>query len=845
MHLLGLWFLLLVSEFPAFSESATWNFKHPKTLYAWEGACIWIPCGYTNPKPREHLENLVVYQNPEYDPTTKNFKGTVLYNHTKAGGLPSQQGRVQFLGDLQNNCTLSLSPVHANDSGHLGLRVTSKTDKWMEEINLNVSATPLVPRIQLPPEIEASQEVTLTCSLSFACFGYPIKLQWSLEEPAITSTTLSPETVVTQSKLTFRPQWTHHGKNVTCQLVTGTEGQVLSEQTVRLEVKYVPQVEIEVSPSDATVIEGESVTMTCRIVSSNPQYKSISWFKDGMQLSASKTLTLTLPQTSKEMSGKYLCRASNTVGRGNSKEVTLQVQYAPEPSSVLIHQSPAKEGATVEMICQSPANPHPTNYTWYHDGKELLGKTEEKFYIPQVSLQHAGTYSCVAENRLGIGQMGPETELDVQYPPKEVTTVIRSPLPIREGDRVTLFCNYNSSNPQVTRYEWVPKGPWIEPSPGVLLIQKVAWDTTSIYCAACNQWCSWALPTHLNVQYAPRDVRVLVIGTHSEIHSRHRVQLQCKFSTSHPPVIRYVWKKNGSFLKEGSELIFDSITPEDAGNYSCTVDNSIGETTSKASILQVLYPPRRLRVSIAPGDSVMEGRKAALTCESDANPPASQFTWFDWNNQNLHHAGQTLRLEPAKVQDSGVYRCQGANRLGMGESPPSTLTVYYSPETIGRRAAVAIGICLAILLLTIWGFKIRRSWKRIRSQQGLQENSSGQSFFVRNKKIRRPPLSEGPQSLGCYNPVMEDGVSYATLQFPETSTPRTGDAGISERQGPPANRNDTVTYSVLQKPRVVDYENVTPNFPEDEEIHYSELVQFGVGERPRTQESVEYVTLKH
>lgn len=168
-----------------------------------------------------------------------------------------------------------------------------------------------------------------------------------------------------------------------------------------------------------------------------------------------------------------------------------------------------------------------------------------------------------------------------------------------------------------------------------------------------------------------------------------------------------------------------------------------------------------------------------------------------------------------------------------------------SPETIGRRAAVAIGICLAILLLTIWGFKIRRSWKRIRSQQGLQENSSGQSFFVRNKKIRRPPLSEGPQSLGCYNPVMEDGVSYATLQFPETSTPRTGDAGISERQGPPANRNDTVTYSVLQKPRVVDYENVTPNFPEDEEIHYSELVQFGVGERPRTQESVEYVTLKH
>lgn len=120
------------------------------------------------------------------------------------------------------------------------------------------------------------------------------------------------------------------------------------------------------------------------------------------------------------------------------------------------------------------------------------------------------------------------------------------------------------------------------------------------------------------------------------------------------------------------------------------------------------------------------------------------------------------------------------------------------------------------------------SWKRIRSQQGLQESSSGQSFFVRKQKVRwkktwrqtrksrgdkggcralcgrsevrgqgkgpqvekgvartealslsqvrRAPLSEYPHSLGCYNPVMEDAISYATLRFPfgETDTPRTG-----------------------------------------------------------------------
>lgn len=81
-------------------------------------------------------------------------------------------------------------------------------------------------------------------------------------------------------------------------------------------------------------------------------------------------------------------------------------------------------------------------------------------------------------------------------------------------------------------------------------------------------------------------------------------------------------------------------------------------------------------MSISPKDSVMEGKKAVLTCESDANPPVSKFAWFDWNNQNLQNDYQMLILNSVKVQHSGAYRCQAENRLGVGQSPPSTLTVY-------------------------------------------------------------------------------------------------------------------------------------------------------------------------
>ncbi|XP_044527117.1 B-cell receptor CD22 [Gracilinanus agilis] len=819
-----------------------WGIRLPKDLNAWKGTCVQIPCKIDNNIGRLH--HFVLYHNPQY--INNRFQGTVLFDINNS----SKTERTKLLDSRrEKNCSMLIREVQVSDDGVLGLRIVDETDdKWMEEMKLRVNGSAPSPQIQLPQPLKESQEVTVTCSLKYYCSEYPVSLLWSLEgqrplpDQVQDSFSLEVQKISTESKLTLSLNWTHHGKKLACQLWHFPEGR-LSEEIVQLDVKHAPKVTL-VATSSLEVKEGDSVTLRCLLQSSNPEIQdNFFWFRN-KEIELKMGEILNLSRVTWQQAGSYHCGADNEIGRGTSEPVTLQVLYAPKDSKVDPAQVVKSENETVEMTCQSSANPLPTNYSWFKDGKLMPGETKQQLRFQEVKRQQSGQYACLAENSEGQGEVSKAATLDVQYPPTGVTVTIKNLTPIREGDTVNLTCSYNQSNPSVSKYLWRTQfSQYNRIRSKFLTINSIPWNAKSVICTACHVQCSSSPPVHLDIQYAPKDVKIILITPQSDIQSGDQVHLQCDFSSSQPRNVGYSWTRNGKHFYEGKSLNWSSISPEDSGLYRCFIYNSVGKTQSQEWDLKIQYAPRHLQVSITPSDMVMEKTSVVLTCEADANPAIELYTWFDWKGQKMDNFGPKLTLWPVMTHQSGAYWCRGTNKLGTGESHPTILTVYYSPETIGRRTALGFGVCLALLVLAFTGFQFVRCWKKIRGQQDLQAQPSRQgSFFIRNKKIRRPYSTTAPQSLGYYNPAVEERIEYSTLQFPpQAQYMETSRINLQTE-------DESVTYSVVQKSHRSDYENVAPvevSPPEEEGLHYSELIHFGERERPPAQEGVEYVTLKH
>ncbi|XP_064176595.1 B-cell receptor CD22-like [Anguilla rostrata] len=94
---------------------------------------------------------------------------------------------------------------------------------------------------------------------------------------------------------------------------------------LRVDVLYAPkEVRITASRTLEGIYEGAAVSLTCEVQSSNPSERSYSWYRDRTVLGETGPV-LRFPAVRPEDRGSYRCQGSNSVGLGDSPEVTITV----------------------------------------------------------------------------------------------------------------------------------------------------------------------------------------------------------------------------------------------------------------------------------------------------------------------------------------------------------------------------------------------------------------------------------------------------------------------------------------------------------------------------------------
>ncbi|XP_038841040.1 B-cell receptor CD22-like, partial [Salvelinus namaycush] len=140
-------------------------------------------------------------------------------------------------------------------------------------------------------------------------------------------------------------------------------------------------------------------------------------------------------------------------------------------------------------------------------------------------------------------------------------------------------------------------------------------------------------------------------------------------------------------------------------NITCTAVYPVGasnKTAEHTMMLNVSFSPKDTSASISPADPVLVGSCVNLTCSSTANPPVTNFTWFQISGGKTTRVASGLSYSLNVTVDGGLYFCEARNSHGCGKSKEVQLAIkgQKEPKT-SMVLEVAAGTLAAFLLISL------------------------------------------------------------------------------------------------------------------------------------------------
>ncbi|NWR80911.1 SN protein, partial [Centropus unirufus] len=380
---------------------------------------------------------------------------------------------------------------------------------------------------------------------------------------------------------------------------------------------------VVVRPS-TEVPEGTDVTLTCQDTSAQPGI-SYTWYKNGRWLSEGLNASLLLRAARRSDAAAYACQVGRGLQGRRAPPTALRVLYGPEEPSFISLVEP-RGGQQAVLLCTVNSFPPSDIVLSRGPGHEplasTLGLADPRFTIQAtpnalrvgmagLELQDAGLYTCSANNSYGAASSS--LHLDVGG----VTITVEPSPEVLEGTTATMTCSGVLWVGEDVNYTWYKNNRWLQEGPaGSIILSRVSsTDTGSYHCRASGMKGSITSAllslsvlypcgrgSHTTTHHQPRlphadPPRDVSISTFLE-NQNGRVGIVLCTADSHPPsTITLVHHGHllASSLAPASALgvraspshnalrvDLGTVRPEDAGDYVCMANNSLGIATASA-----------------------------------------------------------------------------------------------------------------------------------------------------------------------------------------------------------------------------------------------------------------------
>ncbi|KAJ8708410.1 hypothetical protein PYW07_010535 [Mythimna separata] len=415
--------------------------------------------------------------------------------------------------------------------------------------------------------------------------------------------------------------------------------------------------------------------------------------------------TLNIPKVSKTDNGaSYSCIVRSPSGEMAKRSFELHVVEAPQLEEILL-PTDLQEGQIVQIHCNLKSGDSPVYYSWLKDGKKIpthlkiVERSLEVFsvlIIKNVSLDHCGTYTCVAANH--VAKVNRTVNLYIKVAPKWNEEPQNSSLLLGRGGHISCSAN-GYPQPQthwlkkdIVSETWRPVlevagGGVLSLSNGSLIFDSVALSDAGLYTCHVENGVGEALSKTVWIS-VNKPVTFDILSRNMTAKLGQHVTIECQAKGDDP--IRIMWTRNGKPInpltqrvkiseaksEDGMTSILELLQTEtsDGALYQCRAGNPFGADVFSVhlTILEPPAPPSDLSVDSIKSRSVkLSWRDMTRSLAQFYSLQISSSQRLSWNNarvinitrlEELRHSIEVEDLLPAT---SYTARVAGGNQADL------------------------------------------------------------------------------------------------------------------------------------------------------------------------------------